>query len=59
VQYSDDFKALHQRYAKRHQGSGGKIKAYNTIAHRLAQVAFRILRDHTSYEKELLFKNVA
>jgi len=59
VQYDADFKQLHQRYAGRHQGSGGKIKAYNTIAHRLAQVAYRILRDQTTYQPEYLFPNKA
>ena len=55
VQYDDQFKKLHQRYASRHQGSGGKIKAYNTIAHRMAQVVFHILRDGIAYQPELLF----
>jgi transposase len=55
VQFNADFKKLHQRHLKRHQGKGGKVIAYNTVAHRIAQVAFYILRDGTSYEKEKLF----
>lgn len=56
VQFDSHFKELHRRYASRHQGTGGKIKAYNTIAHRLAQVAYRILRDESTYQPELLFR---
>ncbi len=55
VQWDDQFKQLHQRYASRHQGSGGKIKAYNTVAQRMAQVVFHILRDGVPYQPELLF----
>lgn len=60
TQHDSHFAALHQRFTKRHQGVGGKIKAYNTVAHRLAQVAYHILRDATPYQPELLFpKQVA
>lgn len=50
-----EWKALQQRYLKRHRGKGGNLVANNTLAHRLAQVAFHILRDQTPYQKELLF----
>ena len=55
VQYDADFKNLHRKHLKRHQGKGGKIIAYNTVAHRIAQVAYYILRDATPFEKGKLF----
>jgi hypothetical protein len=55
VQHDDDFKQLHARYQKRHSNKGCKIVAYNTIAHRIAQVAYHIMRDGTPFTPEKLF----
>ena len=55
VRHDPDFKALHTRHLKRHRGKCGKLIAYNTVAHRIAQAVFHILRDQQPLKKELLF----
>jgi transposase len=55
VQFYPEFKQLHQRHLKRHKGAGGKMVAYNTVAHRIAQAAFHILKNNEPYQKEKLF----
>jgi transposase len=44
------------RYLGRHRGKGGKLIAYDIIAHKPAQAVYHVLRDGTVYREELLFR---
>src|SRR5256886_7037730 len=45
----------YERQLKRHQGRGRQMVCYNTIARKLAQAAFHVLKEQTEYREELLF----
>lgn len=55
VRYHPKIRRYFDRHLGRHRGKGGKLIAYNIIAHKLAQAAYHVLRDGTVYQEELLF----
>src|SRR5438046_9867839 len=44
----------YERQLKRHRGRGRQMICYNSIAHKLAQAAFHVLKEQTEYREALL-----
>ena len=55
VRYYPRPREFFERHLAGHTGPAGKVVAYNTVAHRLAVAAYRVLRDQTHYQEELAF----
>jgi transposase len=56
VRYYPKIRRAFDRQLARHRGKGGKLIAYDIIAHKLAQAVYHVLRDGTVYREELLFR---
>jgi len=57
IQFYPEYKMLYERHLKRHKGKGGKPISINTIAHRIALVAYHVLKENEPYHKEKLFSS--
>jgi transposase len=44
-----------EKHLAAHAGPAGKVIVYNTVAHKLAVGAYRVMRDGVAYEEERLF----
>jgi transposase len=56
VRYYPPIRRAFDRHLAHHRGKGGKLIAYEIIAHKLAQAVYHVLRDQTVYREELLFQ---
>jgi transposase len=56
VRYYPKIRRCFDRHLGRHRGKGGKLSAYDIIAHNLAQAAYHVLRDGAVSREELLFR---
>lgn len=56
VRYYPKIRRAFDRHLARHRGKGGKLIAYEIIAHKLAQAVSHVLRDGTVSREELLFR---
>jgi Transposase IS116/IS110/IS902 family len=56
VRYYPKIRRAFDRHLARHRGKGGKLIAYEIIAHKLALAVYHVLRDGTVYREELLFR---
>ena len=56
VRYYPKVRRCFDRHLGHHRGKGGKLIAYDIIAHKLAQAVYHVLRDGTVYREELLLR---
>jgi transposase len=56
VRYYPPIRRAFDRHLAHHRGRGGKLIAYEIIAHKLAQAVYHVLRDQTGSREELLFQ---
>ncbi len=55
VRHYDAPRRCFAKHLESHAGPAGKVIAYNTVAHKLAVGAYRIMRASVAYEEERLF----
>jgi transposase len=55
VCYHPKIRRYFDRHLGRHRGNGGKLIAYNIMAHQVAQAAYHVLRGGTVDREERLF----
>jgi transposase len=56
IRYYPKLRRAFDRHLARQHGKGGKLIAYEIIAHTLAQDVYHVLRDETCDREELLFQ---
>jgi transposase len=50
-----NIRRYYERQLRRRRGRARQMVVYNMIAHKLAQGAYHVLKEHTAYREELLF----
>lgn len=55
IRYYDGPRKCFEKHLAAHAGPAGRVVVYNTVAHKLAVAAYRMLKDETNYREELAF----